>query len=131
MHLLKSKPKPVKPTLAHTRALIADLQERNRVLDAREDREILRRGKTPLPRTMALRDGRDESGRMECFIPKRRYWRLRQKYGRQMFTTDSGLKDLRRHHPEWFTETVSARPIFGFTARGRENYDQIFRRTCQ
>lgn len=128
MHLLKAEPKPVKPSLAQTRALIADLREQDRILDAREDREILRRGKTPIPRTMALREGRDESGRLECFIPKRRYWKLRQKYGRQLFTTDSGLKDLRHHHPEWFTETISHRITFAFTARGRANYDSIFRR---
>lgn len=126
MHLLQSEPKPAKPTLAQTRALIEDLQERNRIADAREDREIQRRGKIPLPRTLPLRDGQEDAGRMECFIPKRRYWRLRQKYGRGLFTSDAGLKDLRRHHPEWFTETVNRRPTFAFTARGRAQYESIF-----
>lgn len=132
MHLLKSEPRARKPSLAQTRALIADLHERDRILDAREDREIRRRGKISLPHTHALREGNDESGRLECFIPKRRYWQLRKKYGRGLFTTDAGQKDLRRHHPEWFTETVSRRPTFGFSRRARNNYDAIFRKAkCQ
>jgi hypothetical protein len=126
-HLLKTEPRAAKPSLAHVRTMIADLTETQRRRAAAEDAAILRRGKIPMPKTMALRDGREEFGRMECFIPKGRYWRLRRKYGRELFTTDAGQKDLRRHHPEWFTETQSHRPTFGFTAAARANYDAIFR----
>lgn len=127
MHLIKSEPKVMKPTVAQTRAMIEDLHGQQCRRAAREDAEIARRGKTPLPRTLPLRDGREELGRMECFIPKGRYWRLRKKYGRGLFTTDAGLKDLKRHHPEWFTETVNPRPTFGLTERGRANYAEIFK----
>lgn len=123
-HLLKSSPrKNGKPPLAHVRAMIAELKEDSRRKDAIEDAAIARRGRTSLPRTRALPEG---SGRMECFIPKRRYWRLRRKYGREIFTTDAGQKDLRRHHPEWFTETVADRPSFSLSAAGRDNYESIF-----
>ena len=115
-----------KPSSAHVRALTADLLETQRRRAAQEDAAILARGRVPLARTLPLRDGRDDFGRLECFVPKGRYWRLRKKYGRGLFTSDAGLKDLRRHHPEWFTQTVSHRPTFGLNAAGRNNYEAIF-----
>lgn len=121
-HLLKSESRR-QPGPAHVRAMIADLKELKRAKRAREDAVWARRARHPLHQTRALPDG----ARFECFPPPTRYWDLRHKYGRELFTTDAGQKDLKRHHPEWFTKTVADRQTFGLSARGRANYEKIFK----
>lgn len=99
----------IAPTPEMVRVLCEEMHKEIVLQHVRHDAEILRRGRIGLPQTLPLMDGRDDFGRVEAFIPKHRYWELRRKYGRGIFTTDDGMKDLKRHHPEWFPETVSPR----------------------
>ena len=107
----------VLPTADEARVLVDFMRDEERLAQVKEEAALRARGANPLPQTLPLRDGKDDVGRFECFIPKKFYWSRRKKYGRELFTTDAGLKDLKRHHPEFFTETVSGKTVSGYGGR--------------
>ncbi len=104
----------VVPSPAQCQVLCQWLRDEQELARVKEDAQLLAHGRNPLPQTLPLREGKNDVGRFECFIPKKFYWSRRKKYGRELFTSDAGLKDLRRHHPDFFTETVSGKAVSGY-----------------
>lgn len=99
------------------RLLCKLLSDEQTFKDAQEEYQRQRNGHTGIHgmrEVIPLRDGRDDVAQMEAEIPKRFYWSRRRKYGRELFTTDAGMKDLRRHHPEFFPKQISGKIMSGY-----------------
>src|SRR4051794_10666411 len=106
------------PTLAETRVLIQFMKDEQKLKEVREQARLAAHGHHGLRETKPLCDGKDDFARFTAFIPPQFYWSRRQKYGKELFTTDAGLKDLKKHHPEFFTKTVSGQAVSGYTGHG-------------
>lgn len=114
--------------------LLELLREEQLLKDAKEAAAIQASGKIGLrgsAEVLPLRDGREDWGQYEANIPPRFYWSRRKQYGEGLFNTDDGIKDLKRHHPEFFPTTISGKITSGFggkydgrttTSRRRVNF---------
>lgn len=64
-----------------------------------------------------VRVGKEDAAEWLGFIPPEFYWsRRRSKSLTGLFNTEAGIKDLRRHHPEFMLTTTSGKATVGWTA---------------
>jgi hypothetical protein len=98
------------PSPNEVRALVQVLRDQQTFERAKENARVMAAGHVGPREALPLRDDEvGEFGHYEATIPAKHYWAIRQKYGDKFFKDDGCMKDLRRHHPEYFCRTVSGR----------------------
>lgn len=108
------------PSPHEVRGLLQVLRDQQVLERAKEQAKVLASGQVGPRQARPLSDDQvGEFARLEATVPAKHYWMIRKKYGAQAFRDDGFMKDLRRHHPEYFTETVSGRIQSGFGSKSR------------
>ena len=116
----------VVPSPAVCHALCKWMQDEQELERVKEE-AALHQGAMPLREAVPLRVGKEDAAQMLAFIPPRFYWSRRQKYGRGLFNTEAGIKDLQKHHPQFFPKQISGKIMSGYGGRGVQNHR---RRVC-
>lgn len=98
------------PTPNEVRALVQVLRDQQVFERSMENAKVMAAGHVgPMEAHPLADDEVGEFGQYEATIPARHYWAIRNKYGAGFFKDDESMRDLRRHHPEYFCKTVSRR----------------------
>lgn len=108
----------IQPNPAQIRELLQVLRDQQTFERAKEEAAVMSRGQVGLREARPLHD--DDVGdfaQLEATIPAKHYWMIRRKYGAGFFRDDASMRDLRRHHPEYFTKTVSGRIQSGYGSK--------------
>lgn len=100
----------IQPNPAEIRALLQVLRDQQTFERAKENARVMAAGHVgPREARPLMDDEVGEFGQYEATIPAKHYWAIRQRYGAGFFRDDGCMKDLKRHHPEYFARTVSAK----------------------
>lgn len=97
---------------------LIDAFKRREVLElARHEERMMRTAGRPDNEALPLMDDGHEWARVEARIPKTLFWNLamRDGFGWEGLSSDEGIRDILRDHPQCRVKTVSGRAQSGWT----------------